>query len=204
MKEIIKTIEEISSQMEREWWSKAFVANWCVNAWKEKIDALKTQINESWVVIEKKYERDWLEFCSTCNQKVSLKRRRIERWMITGLLKAIHYCRSTWKKTFEKKDVKLTNVEYSIFSFLVKFWLLYKRDDMWVWEYWIPFKICAEFFHGQRSVLEYYEIDPTKQKWEKGHKVNSESRVFFKDIPKHSELVKQFPSTIEYLWNTNF
>ncbi len=202
--ELTKQLEEISSRIEREWSSKAFISNSLVMEWKEQIESLKIQINEFWITQAKKYEKDWLEFCSTCHQKVSLRRRRIERSMITWLLKCIHHCRAKWIKTFHKKDVKLWNVEYTLLAFLVKFGLLYRRDDMIPGEYWIPFKICAEFFHWTRSVLEYYEIDPTKQAWEPWHKMNSESRVFFKDIPKHSELVKQFPSTIEYLWNTNF
>lgn len=210
--ELLKTLADIYASMQRESSSKAFIDSSRVNVWGGLIWKLISEINEFWEIcltneesnFVKKYEENGIEFCSTCNQKVSLRRRRMEKSMITALLKAINYCRANNLKTFYKKDINMTPVEYTLITFLPKFWLLYKNDDMIAWEFWIPFKICAEFFNWERTVMEYYEIDPTKKAGELWYKINSESRLYFKDIPKHSELVKTFPSTIEYLWNNNF
>lgn len=193
-------MKNIINQMLEQWSSTAFIKGSKVLEWVEMIESELKKEKEV-----KSYEENWIEFCSNCSQKVSLKRRRIEKSMITALLKAIHYCNATNTKTFQKKNVKSLNpVEYTLISFLVKFWLLYKHKDMWPGSFGIPFKICSEFFKWERSVLEFYDIDPTKKEWEEWFKVNSDSRLYFKDIPKHKELVNKFPTTIEYLSNNKF
>lgn len=204
--ELIQAIETLSNRIESISWQKAFTDMQTALSYHQELKNILLELKEKWIEWESwKYEENWVEFCSCCGQKVSLKRRRIERSMITALLKAIHYCRKSWKKTFHKKDVStLSPVEYTLIAFLPKFGLLYKSENMVPWEFWIPFKICAEFFSWVRDVLEYYDIDPTKKEWEKWFKVNSESRLFFKDIPKHSDIVKDFPSTIEFWANNTF
>lgn len=204
MTEIKRKLDSICDSMNSESRSRAFVEWSRVIEWEKQIRTLTSQINAFDVTTQRKYEENWIEFCSTCHQKVSIKRQRMCKEMLSWLLKAIHHCRVTKEKTFLRKEVKFTNVEYAVFAFLVKFWLLYRNDSMKTWEFWIPFKICAEFFKWERSVLEYYDIDPSKKKWTEWYKTNSETRVFIHEIKSHDEILKQFPNTIEYLSNNNF
>jgi hypothetical protein len=75
---------------------------------------------------------------------------------------------------------------------------------MKAWEFWIPFKICAEFFKWQRNVMEFYEIDPTKKEGEDWYRIHSENRIYFKDLKNHDEILKDYPYTIEFLNNSEF
>lgn len=149
--------------------------------------------------------KDKIQVCECCGQKISKKRRRVEKSMITALLKATNYCISTNKKTFKKRDVpSMSPVEYTLITFLVKFGLLYKDATMKPWEFWVPFNRVKSFFTGEWSVAEYYETDPLLREWDEGFRTMSENRLYVHEIPKHSEIVKMFPNTLEYIKNTSF
>lgn len=143
--------------------------------------------------------------CEFCGQKISKRRHRVEKSMITALLKAVWYCTAINKKTFKKRDIKTLNpVEYTLITFLVKFWLLYKDATMKPGEFGIPFKRVKDFVEGNWSVAEFYEIDPLLTAGDNGYMIMSENRLYINKIPKHSELIKQFPKTIEYINNNSF
>lgn len=199
--EIVKFLWEISWKLQNECNWKWFVSSQLIMETVHKIEDFELQLDDDVIEIEN-YTENKIQFCGACNQKISKRRRRIEKSMITWLLKAIYHCRKNNLKTFHKRDIEnLTSVEYVLMPFLPKFWLLYKSDEMIPWEFWIPFKICSEFFNWTRSVMEFYEIDPTKKKTDKEYKTNSEKRIFLKDIPDHKKIVENYPNTIEYIIN---
>lgn len=146
-----------------------------------------------------------IQTCECCGQKISKKRRRVEKSMITALLKATNYCIHSRQRTFKKRDVtKMTPVEYTLITYLVKFGLLYKDATMKPGEFGIPFTRVKKFFSWEWSVAEYFETDPLLKEGDNGYRVMSENRLYVHEIPKHSQIVKDFPSTLEYLKNSTF
>lgn len=202
---LIEDLKIISTQMNH-------ITNWVwfVNAEKVKgiennISFLISELEIQGIDIETvpKIEH-WIEFCPMCNQKISLKRRRLEKTMIIALIKAVDYCKHNRLKTFHKKDVLLNPVEYTLITFLVKFWLLYKSDDMVTGQFWIPFKRVSEFIQNKWSVAEFYDTNPLFKEWQDWFRTMSENRIYFKDIKSHDEILKDYPYTIEILNNSEF
>lgn len=222
MNDIKNKILELRSRMKNHSSSRAFTSQDEIAKWIDEIsniwDSIQAPIiqekiepgfDEKWELEEfsfmngKYFEENGIQFCSCCKQKVSKTRRRIEYSMISALFKAFDYCIQTRTRVFQKSKVNMNNVEYTLISYLVKFGLLYKTDSMKPGEFWIPMKRVAQFFKWEWSVAEYYEQNPLFKEWDDEFRTMSEKRIFVSQVPKHSELEKEFSSILEYINNND-
>lgn len=71
---------------------------------------------------------EWHKNCPHCGQSIS--KRMVPMWkeMVSGLIKAFEYCKKNGVHEFEFTAIKhlFTQLEYSRFNYLVRFWLAYK------------------------------------------------------------------------------
>jgi len=196
--ELKKKLTDISSKLNTATNGKWFVSSIIIDNLNHEILDSIAELNN--LEIEPR-EENGIQFCGVCDQKVSKKRRRIEKTMITGLMKALKHYETTWEHVFFKRDIWLNPVEYTLMSYLVWFWLLYKDENMTRGEFWIPVKRVIDFLKWEYSIAEYYEIDPMLKEGEEGYRVHSENRILITAIPTHQEIVKQYAYTIEYIDN---
>jgi hypothetical protein len=69
-----------------------------------------------------------IQRCSCCGQKISIRRKRIDRSMVSALIRAFEHVMQHNKQTFQIAEVKFTPIEYGIVNNLVRFGLLYKSE----------------------------------------------------------------------------
>lgn len=157
-----------------------------------------------WLEIQDFVENE-IQFCWHCHQKISLHKKRIDKWMVTALIKVFNFVMKNKRQYFQIQEIWLNPVEYGSLNHLVRFWLLYKSWDLKRWEYGIPRKTVSKFLAWEWSVAEFYETNPTKKEWEKGRREMSENRITINQIPSISELRKKFGEKLtEYSWNEEF
>lgn len=81
------------------------------------------------------YEKDGVQYCGCCGQKVSLRRKRIDKAMVSALIRAYNYVMENRVQTFQISQINFTPIEYGILNHLVRFGLLYKSEKMKHGEY---------------------------------------------------------------------
>lgn len=199
--ELIVSLSEIYENMKRESSSKAFIQNSKVDIWADVIWSLTTQLNEFWIDSEENYEENGIQFCWSCNQKVSKLKKHIDKTMISGLIKAFDYVMKNQTQTFMISELPLNRVEYWVLNHLVRFGLLYKSSDMKRWEYGVSRRTVSKFMKWEWAVAKYFIQDPTKQE---DQREMSEERIFISDIPSVANLREEFGDTlVSYEWNND-
>lgn len=148
---------------------------------------------------------NWMQLCWSCHQKVSLRKKRINRGIVSWLIKCFNFVMKDKLQWFQISEIDLTPQEYAELNHLVRFWLLYKSEGMKAWEYWVPRKTVSKFLKWEWRVAEYYETDPTKKEWEDGRRTMSEKRILISEVPSIKNLRDQFGDHLtEYVWNEDF
>lgn len=203
-KEILQRIWEISRQLETTIDSVDFVKSERIDEIYWNLNLLMVDIMTQWIQVENNIE-NWIQFCWNCHQKVSLRKMRIDSWMVSWLIKAFDFVMKNKRQLFQIQEIGLIPQEYSKLNHLVRFWLLYKSEWMNVWVYWVPRRTVSKFLSWEWKVAEYYETDPTKKEWEEGRRFMSENRITINEIPSIWQLKKQFwEKLVEYEWNELF
>lgn len=170
----------------------------------QELSVIISDLSIEWIEVEN-FIQNKIQFCWNCHQKVSLRKKKIDLWMVSWLIKAFNFVMKYKRQTFQIQEIDLNPQEYSKLNNLVRFWLLYKSDDMWIWEYWVPRRTVSRFLAWEWKVAEFYKTDPTKKEWEEGRRVMSEKRITIHEIPSVSELRKLYwESLTEYEWNEDF
>lgn len=157
-----------------------------------------------WIQVENFVENE-IQFCWHCHQKISLRKKRIDKWMVSALIKSFNFVMKNKKQHFQIQEIWLSPIEYGSLNHLVRFWLLYKSNDLKRGEYWIPRKTVSKFLKWEWKVAEYYETNPTKKEWEDWRRFMSEKRITINEVPSIWDLRKQYWETlVEYEWNEEF
>jgi len=161
-------------------------------------------ISLEWLEIEPVIKND-IQICWCCHQKISLRVKRIDKWMITALIKVYNFVMRNKRQYFQIQEIGLNPIEYGSLNHLVRFWLLFKWSDLKRWEYGIPRKTVSKFLQWEWKVAEFYSTDPTKKEWEHGRREMSEHRISINEIPSIADLRKQFWETlVQRIWNEDF
>jgi len=204
IKQLIDELWELSRKIEHESWSKAFISNSETVKWYWRLVSILGELWSEWIQIESIVE-NWIQFCWSCRQKVSLRKKRIDKAMVSALIKSFNFVIAKQEQTFQIQEIWFTPIEYWVVNHLVRFGLLYKNWDFWQWVYWVPRKTVSQFLSWKWNVAEYYETDPTKQEWEEWRRVMSEKRIYISEIPSVSDLQKEYWKWLtQYEWNENF
>ena len=133
----------------------------------------------------------WIQRCENCNQKVWIRRKKIDTCMFTWWLKMREFAVKNNTQFVLMKQIKwfLTQSEYCNLNHLVRFGLAYKNEKQD--GYWIPRKRRQDFLNGERSVAEYYDEDPTILEGEIWRRTMSEKRISVHEIPNIENVKKQ-------------
>lgn len=122
----------------------------------------------------------WIQRCENCNQKVWIRRKKIDTCMFTWWLKMREFAVKNNTQFVLMKQIK---------------WILSQSEYCNLNHHWIPRKRRQDFLNGERSVAEYYDEDPTILEGEVWRRIMSEKRISVHEIP-NIERVKQQTS-----WN---
>lgn len=202
--EIVKFLEETHSKLQNECYWRGFVSSAVIMEYVHKIEDFEMKLYEASIQVETIVDND-MQFCGSCGQKVSLRKMRIDSWMISWLIKCFNFVMKNKVQWFQIQEIDLIPQEYSKLNHLVRFWLLYKNSDMKNGEYWVPRKTVSQFLSWEWNVSESYETDPTKKEWEEGRRFMSEKRISIEEIPSVWDLKEQFwNKLVEYEWNEDF
>jgi len=202
--EIVKFLEDTHSKLQESTYWKWFVSSPLIMDFVHKIEDFALKLDDESIQIETIVEND-IQFCGSCGQKVSLRKMRIDSWMISWLIKCFNFVMRNKVQWFQIQEIDLIPQEYSKLNHLVRFWLLYKNWEMKNGEYWVPRKTVSMFLAWEWRVSEFYETDPTKKEWEEWRRFMSEKRISIEEIPSVWELKEQFwEKLVEYEWNEDF
>lgn len=122
--------------------------------------------------------------CPTCNRPSNIRKERISSIHMSAVIKARDYCEASGKKEFEISDLDLTNSEYTSFSILVYFGLLYKKSHFKRGTYGMPAQRVNEFLEGRCTIADHILFDPIT-----GTRQMSNKRIKVHQIPHINELL---------------
>ena len=136
-----------------------------------------------------------IERCALCNHIIAKRKVVFNHSHLTATMKAFNYAMRHGTTRVHTPDLGLSNVEYTVFNYLIRFGLMYKTDDMKSGEYGVPRKRISEFLHGRWRVAEYIIRDPVTKT-----QTMSESRVFVFQVPKIKDVMAKYgPKLTEYV-----